>query len=65
MKRAELKKILAPYYSQDSIKSLLCGRMKPSSKSMFMLNKKHKIPFTAWIDIKSFVTESVTNTETK
>lgn len=64
MKRQKLKTILSTIYSEDAIKSVLSGRMKPSYEVMYELNRKHKIPFTAWKDIKSFVTESVTSTET-
>jgi len=66
MERKELKKILNKYYSEDSIKSVLAGRMRPSYETMYNLNLKHNIPFTAWQDIKSFLSvESVTNNKNK
>ena len=63
MKREKLKIILSNYFSNDGVKSILSGRRKPSFKVMLKLNEKHKIPFTAWKDIKSYVTEIVTNNE--
>jgi len=63
MKKEQLKTILNKYYSFDGVKSILCGRMKPSYKVMLELNERHKIPFTAWKDIKSFITDSVTSNE--
>ena len=65
MKKEKLKTILSQHYSKDAVKSILCGRMKPSYEVMLKLNELHKIPFTAWKDIKSYVTEIVTNNETK
>ena len=64
MKKEKLKTILSQHYSKDAVKSILCGRMKPSYEVMLKLNEKHKIPFTAWKDIKSFITDSLTNIET-
>lgn len=63
MKKDIIKKILLLHYSKDSIKSILCGRRKPSYKIMLILQEKHQIPFEAWKDIKSFVTESVTQSK--
>ena len=65
MKKEKLKAILNKHYSKDGVKSILCGRMKPSYEVMLKLNEENKIPFTAWKDIKSYVTEIVTNNETK
>ena len=39
------------------------GRRKPSYEVMCALNEKHKIPFSVWKDIKSFITEIVTNND--
>lgn len=58
MKRQKLKTILSTIYSEDAIKSVLSGRMKPSYEVMCTLNEKHKIPFTAWKDIKSYVSNN-------
>jgi hypothetical protein len=55
MKRAELKQILKDVYKTDSIKSIMCGRSKPSYTKMLEFSKKG-IPFEAWLDIKSFIT---------
>ena len=63
MKREKLKKILGFYYKEDGIKSILSGRRKPSYEVMCALNEKHKIPFSVWKDIKSFITEIVTNND--
>lgn len=58
MKRNKLKTILSLYYKEDGIKSILSGRRKPSYEVMLKLNEKHKIPFTAWKDIKSYVSNN-------
>lgn len=58
MKKEKLKTILSQHYSKDGIKSILCGRMKPSYEVMCTLNEKHKIPFTAWKNIKSYVSNN-------
>ena len=68
MKREKLKTIIETYYSKDGTKSIMCGRVNPSYKMMVKLNEKHKIPFTAWKDIKSFITnhtQSVTKNNDK
>lgn len=65
MKRVHLKKILKIYYSEDSIKSLLCGRRKPSYQNMIILNEKHNIPIYAWKDIKTFLKCSISNEQNK
>ena len=64
MKRKILKQILTKTYSTDSVKSILIGRMKPSYDVMFKLNQKYNIPFTAWSDIKSFITDDYINNNT-
>ena len=63
MKKEKLKTILNKHYSKDGVKSILCGRMKPSYEVMLKLNEENKIPFTAWKDIKSYVAKSITNNE--
>ena len=55
MEKDIIKKTLLLHYSNDSIKSILCGRRKPSYKMMLTLQEKHHIPFEAWKDIKSFI----------
>ena len=58
MKRNILKEILNKYYSDDGAKSILNGRRKPSYEAMLKMNEKHKVPFTAWKDIKSYLSNS-------
>jgi hypothetical protein len=57
MERDKLKRILGQYYSDEGVKSLLQGRdrMIPSLSKAFFLEEKHKIPVSAWKDIKSFI----------
>lgn len=66
MERKILKKILRKHYdSEDSIKSISCGRMKPSYEKMLDLEADN-IPFTAWKDIQSFINDnSISNQSTK
>ncbi|MBL3520280.1 hypothetical protein H0A43_07315 [Arcobacter lanthieri] len=59
MKRDKIKKILQNYYTFESIKSILCGRMKPSYKMMIVLKEQHSIPFEAWEDIKAFLSKNI------
>ncbi|RZV13668.1 hypothetical protein D3M61_07235 [Aliarcobacter butzleri] len=59
MKRDKIKKILQNYYTFESIKSILCGRMKPSYKMMIKLKEQHNIPFEAWEDIKTFISKNI------
>ena len=63
MKKDIIKKTLLLHYSKDSIKSILCGRRKPSYKIMLILQEKHQIPFEAWKDIKSFINTNIPNTK--
>jgi len=65
MKRELLKKILKKHYgSNDTIKSILTGRRKPSYCVMLKINQDDNIPFTAWKNIKSFLSEeSITTKE--
>lgn len=59
MKRDELKKILLKHYSKDSVKSILCGRMKPPIKKRIVLNNEFDIPILAWENIKSYLAENI------
>ncbi|QKF72761.1 hypothetical protein AFAEC_0570 [Aliarcobacter faecis] len=59
MKREKLKTILLKHYSKDSIKSILCGRMKPSIEKRIVLNKDFNIPILAWENIKSYLAENI------
>jgi hypothetical protein len=56
MTREKLKQsLMAVGYENDSIKSLLCGRAKPSFKKAQLLYSKYGVPFEAWIDIKQYL----------
>ncbi|MDN5061347.1 MAG: hypothetical protein RBR93_08065 [Aliarcobacter butzleri] len=59
MKRDELKKILLKHYSKDSVKSILCGRMKPSIEKRIALNNEFDIPILSWENIKSYLGENI------
>ena len=62
MKREQIQKaLLANGYSYDSMKSLMCGRAKPSMKRAIELNKNFKVPFEVWIDIKSYLQDNNTS----
>ena len=63
MTKNKLIKLLQEHYSYKMANACINGKRKPSYEVMCSLNEKHKIPFTAWKDIKSYVTEIVTNTE--
>ncbi len=68
MERKKLKQILEQYYSHDSVKSLLMGRMRPTLLKAIYLEKQHNIPCYAWYDIKSYLQKqntSSTNEEEK
>ena len=65
MNRKKLENKLSLYYKKDSIKSILTGRRKPSYEVILKLHEKENIPFTAWKDIKSFITESLSEDENK
>ena len=62
MKRTTLERILFNYYGDSSVRSLMNGTRKPSYENMLMLNEKHKVPFKAWIDIKSYLQQNSTKT---
>lgn len=49
MKRQKLQTIIKKHYtSKDTIKSIMCGRMKPNADLRYELEKSHKIPFSVW-----------------
>jgi len=61
MKRKEIQTaLLKNGYSYDSMKSLMCGRAKPSMTRAIELNQKFNVPFEVWIDIKSYLQENDT-----
>ena len=55
MKRENLKTILLNYYVDSTSNSILRGIRKPSYEAMVNLDKKHNVPFDAWLDIKSYL----------
>lgn len=61
MERKKIQKALLDLgYSYDSMKSLMCGRVKPSMKRAIELNQKYNVPFEVWIDIKSYLKNHTT-----
>jgi hypothetical protein len=70
MKRKNLKKLLIKSYTVAGADLILRGERKPRYEIMVELNKKNKIPFDIWLDIKSYLQENDTkhsnkNTNTK
>ena len=63
MRKNKLIKLLQEHYSYKMANACINGKRKPSYEVMCALNEKHKIPFSVWKDIKSYVTEIVTNNE--
>lgn len=51
--------------THSAVSQWFSGKTIPSIEKVIKMNELHKIPFTAWKDIKSYVTEIVTNNETK
>lgn len=52
---------LLKYYSDKMVYAILAGKRKPSYDVMLELS--NIIPFTAWKDIKSFLSNSNNNTK--
>ena len=63
MKREKLKYILLNYYPISTVNHILRGIRRPSYENILQLNRKYKVPFTAWEDIKSYLQDN--NTQTK
>jgi len=59
--KQELEKL---YISKDTVNSILNGRRRPNYKNIISLNKSCKIPFTAWLDIKSYLQDNSTAKQT-
>ena len=55
MERKQLKQILLKFYSIAMADMILRGIRKPSYEIICRLATEHKIPFTAWLDIKSYL----------
>lgn len=51
--------------THSAVSQWFSGKTKPNIDYVIKMNELHKIPFTAWKDIKSYVTEIVTNNENK
>ena len=63
MKRETLKQILTNVIdSEHTINSVLSGARRPSYKKILVLHDSYKIPFGAWVDIKSYLQENNTAT---
>ena len=54
-RKALLKKALSEYYADSTVRSILNGTRRPDYENMVKLNKLHKIPFTAWADLPSYL----------
>lgn len=64
MKRQDLEAILkSDGYKNSSIDSILCGRRKPNPEKRYEYEKKYKIPFSAWRDIKAYLQKDDTKKE--
>lgn len=57
MERKTIKQILLNFYSTAMVDMILRGTRRPSYETICELNKKHNIPFEAWLDIKSFIND--------
>lgn len=55
MKRETLKTTLEKYYAKSTVRSILNGTRRPDYDNMVKLNRIHKIPFTAWADLSSYL----------
>lgn len=49
--------------THSAVSQWFSGKTKPSIDYVIKMNELHKIPFVAWKDIKSFITEIVTNND--
>lgn len=61
MERKKIKQLLLSFYSTAMADMILRGDRKPSYEIICELDKKHKIPFDVWLDIKSFVNNTKDN----
>jgi len=60
MEREKLKLTLKQYYADSTVRSILNGTRKPDYENMLKLNQIHKIPFTAWADLSSYLNSTPT-----
>ena len=58
MERQKLKKILQEYYKKDMIKSIMCGRSRPSMDRAVTLKKDHGISIEFWFDVPNSIVKS-------
>jgi len=65
MKKNNLKKVLSKFYEASTVNAIARGDRRPSYEMIIKLHEDFNIPFTAWKDIKSFINESITSSETK
>lgn len=63
MKRENLKQLLSKHYSIAGVNMILRGERKPSYDVMCQLCEKNDVPFTAWKDIKSFISNDTKSVE--
>ena len=55
MKRKQLKQILLNFYSTAMADMILRGIRKPSYEIVCKLDAEYKIPFSVWLDIKTYI----------
>ena len=66
MKRKIIKNKLIEFgYSSVMVRKLLQGTTKPTANKMFKLEDMFDIPLSAWRDIKSYLQENNTTTQTQ
>lgn len=64
MKREKLKQLLSKHYSVAGVNMILRGERKPSYSVMYQLSEKSDVPFTAWKDITTFISNDTKSVET-
>lgn len=65
MNKINLKIALSKIYCDDSVKSILSGRMQPSMTKAIQLYKESGIPLDAWLDIKSYINNNTSKNVTQ
>ena len=64
MKTIQITKIAKDLnVTHGAVSQWFSGKTKPTITNVIKMNKLHAIPFDAWSDIKSFVTESATQSK--
>lgn len=64
MKRKKLKQILLNFYSTAMVDMILRGIRKPSYEIICKLDAEFKIPFSVWLDIKTYIENDTKNVDT-